>query len=400
MNKNHIAIVLGMFETGLGVARSLGRKGVKVYGFDFKKDIAFYSKYVKAKTCPHPLNEEKQFIQYLISFAKTKHKKPVLFITSDDFLISVSRNKKTLEKYFLINLPENKLIESIADKYKQYELAKAAGIELPQTFALRKTEEINTIANELNYPAIIKGLNVNSWRKNISGSVKGFEVISKSEFIAKTDELLKKKTECLVQEIIKGPDTNHYKFCSYFSKKGEMLLGFTLQKIRQNPIHYGVGSVVKSIHYDTLFKTGEKLFKEINYKGVGSAEFKLDSKDGKLKLIEINARYWQQNILPDACGMNFPFTDYLEMTDQNPESNLNFKANIKWVNIYMDFDSFLKYRKLKELSFREWIKSLKGKKIYSDFARDDIIPGFYEIGFGLKLLRLPGYLIKRIFNNG
>lgn len=396
MNKEHRAVVLGMFETGLGVARSLGRKGIKVYGFDFKKDIAFHSKYVKAKICPNPLNEEKQFIQYITSFGKTEHQKPVLFITSDDFLISVSRNKNILEDYFQINLPDNKLIESIADKYEQYKLAKAIGIDLPQTFVLRKTEEINAIANELSYPAIIKGLNVNSWRKNISSSVKGFEVISKSEFIAKSHELLKKKTECLVQEMIQGPDKNHYKFCTYYSKKGEMILGFTLQKIRQNPIRFGIGSVVESIHYDTLFKIGEKLFKALDYKGVGSAEFKLDAKDGKLKLIEINARYWQQNALPEICGMNFPLTDYLEMTNQKPESNFTFTPDIKWVNIYMDFDSFLKYRRRKELSFKQWIKSIMGKKIYSDFAWDDILPGFYEIGFGMKLFRIPKYLIKRM----
>lgn len=393
----NVAVVLGMFETGLGVVRSLGRNGIKVYGFDFKKDIAFYSRYVKAKICPHPLNEEKQFIQQLIFFGKKQHQKPVLFITSDDFLISVSRNKKELEEYFLINLSENILIESVADKYEQYKLAKSAGIELPQTFALRKTKEINAVSNELHYPAIIKGLDVNFWRKNISGSIKGFEILTKSEFIVKANELLRKNTECLAQEIIQGPDTNHYKFCTYFSRKGEMLLGFTLQKIRQNPIRFGVGSVVQSIQYDKLFKTGEKLFKTINYKGVGSAEFKLDEKDGKLKLIEINARYWQQNALPDVCGMNFPLTDYLEMTDQNPESNFIFTPDIKWVNIYMDFDSFLKYRKRKELTLKQWIKSLKGNKIYSDLARDDIKPFSYEWRFGLKILRIPGFLYKRLF---
>ena len=393
----NIAIVLGMFETGLGVARSLGRKGIKVYGFDFKKDITFYSKYVKAKICPHPLNEEKQFIQYLTSFGKTEYQKPVLFITSDDFLISVSRNKNALDKYFLINLPENKLIESIANKYEQYQLATAAGIELPQTFALRKTEEITTIADKLHYPAIIKGLNVNSWRKNISGSIKGFEVLSETEFTAKANELLLKKTKCLTQEVIQGPDTNHYKFCTYFSKEGKLILGFTLQKIRQNPIRFGVGSVVQSIQYEALYKTGEKLFKSLNYKGVGSAEFKLDERDNKLKLIEINARYWQQNALPDVCGMNFPLTDYFEMTDQKPESTFIFTPDIKWVNIYMDFDSFLKYRKLKKLTLKQWIKSLKGKKIYSDFAWDDIKPFFYEWGFGLKIFRIPIFLYKRLF---
>ena len=63
----------------------------------------------------------------------------------------------------------------------------------------------------------------------------------------------------------------------------------------------------------------------------------------------------------------------------------------------MDFDSFTKYRKEGCLSFSDWRKSLKGKKVYPDFTWDDPIPAFYEIGFGWKLIRLPAYLIKRIF---
>jgi predicted ATP-grasp superfamily ATP-dependent carboligase len=60
MNKKNPAVVLGMFETGLGVARSLGEKGILVHGFDFKKDIGFYSRYVEAQLCPYPLEKAGQ----------------------------------------------------------------------------------------------------------------------------------------------------------------------------------------------------------------------------------------------------------------------------------------------------------------------------------------------------
>jgi hypothetical protein len=73
-----------------------------------------------------------------------------------------------------------------------------------------------------------------------------------------------------------------------------------------------------------------------------------------------------------------------------------FKTGIKWINRYMDFDSFLGYRKEGRLTFRQWRKSLKGKKVYSDFLWDDPIPALYEIRFGLKIFRIPRYLIRRI----
>lgn len=396
IDKTIPAVVLGMFETGLGVARSLGRAGISIYGLDFKKDIGWYSKYVKATLCPHPLKEENNFISFLQNFSKRLPQKAVIFITSDDFLISVSRNQEKLKDFFLFNLPKYSLIETIANKYRQYLMALKVGIDVPETRVMKDLEDFDAVSTELSYPILIKAVEVNEWRRVVSGTIKGFVIKNKQEFAKIGKPLLEKGIKLLVQEIIKGPDTNHYKFCGYFSQPGEMLLGFTLRKIRQNPIHFGVGAVVESVEYPELVELGRKLFEGIGYCGVGSAEFKVDELDGKLKLIEINPRYWQQNFLATACGMNFPLIDYLEATGQKPEPIHNFKVGIKWVNRYMDLDSFLRYRKEGTLNFSGWRKSLKGEKVYSDYTWADPIPVLYEIGFGWKLIKAPWFIIKRI----
>ena len=387
-----------MFETGLGVGRSLGRKGISVIGLDFKKDIGFYSRYINGYICPHPIEEEKDFVEYLLKFGREQKVKPVLFITSDDFLFSISRNRKPLLKYFLINFPEEDIIESILDKFQQYRLAHRVGILVPKTFFPKNLSEVEEIKNELSYPVFIKAQDVNLWRKNISKTIKGFIVMNEFELITKYQMIFNNGSNAIVQEIIKGPDTNHFKICCYISKKGNILLSFTLQKIRQQPIKFGVGAVVQSIHYPELMKVGEKFFSEIGYRGVGSAEFKLDERDGKLKLIELNPRYWQQNILSEKCGMNFPLIDYLEVTGQNPEPKFKFCKGIKWVNIYMDFDSFINYRREEGLTLNEWLKSLKNRKVFSDFASDDILPAFYEIRFGKRLFKIPQYIFRKIRN--
>ena len=397
-NKNSPALVLGMFETGLGVVRSLGHLGINVCGFDFKKDIAFYSKYVKAEICPHPLLQEKEFITFMITYGTKARSKPVVFITSDIFLTAVSRNRELLLPYFLFNLPSDKLIVTISNKYKQYKLADTARTPLPVTIIIENTDQIEIAYNILHYPVLIKALDVNEWREKVSGSVKGFVADNSESLYLQIEPLLSNKVKVVVQEIIEGPDTNHFKYCAYYSSAGTPLCEFTLRKIRQNPIHFGVGAVVESIHYDELMDAGRKLFRAISYNGVGSAEFKLDKNDGQLKLIEINPRYWQQNYLPTACGMNFPLVDYLATTGQRTEPVSGFKTGIKWVNLYMDFDSFLKYRKEKTINFRQWLTSLKGEKVYSDFSWDDLLPGGYELRFGLKILKIPIYILKRLFS--
>jgi predicted ATP-grasp superfamily ATP-dependent carboligase len=394
-NNQNAALILGMFETGLGVGRSLGKEGIKVYGLDFKKDIGFYSTYINANLCPHPISDEEALLEDLIVFSKSQTHKPALFVTSDDFLNFVAKFSDELKPYYLFNLPSPELINQISDKYKQFLLASNTGISLPATYKISSASDLDKVLNELVFPVFIKALDVNIWRKLIGGTTKGFVVNDPSELKEKITLLLNKGLEIILQEIIPGPDTQHFKYCTYIGVDGRILLEFTLRKIRQNPIRFGVGAVVESIDYPELVNEGRKLVVNINYRGVGSAEFKLDSRDGKLKLIELNPRYWQQNSLATACGMNFPLMDYLEVTGQYPAPATDFKKNIKWVNRYMDFGSFIQYRKEGELTFREWRRSLSGKKVYPDFTWNDPVPALYEIGFGLKLFKVPWFLYKK-----
>ena len=391
------ALVFGLFETGLGVIRSLGQQRIPVIGIDYKKDIAWYSRYVKPYTCPHPLSSQKDFIQWVLAqFGDIGIKLPVFF-TSDDFLSVYSANREQLAACFSVNmLPHSDLIK-ISDKYEQYRLALKTGVDLPKTFFLHSINELDGIVQEeIQFPVFVKGLDVLSWRKEVSSTVKGYHLESIQELRSECRVILSNNVPLVIQELIEGPDNNHYKYCCYISKEGRILAEFTLQKIRQNPVRFGVGAVVESIEDRELIQAGRALFNGIEFVGIGSAEFKRDEKDGKLKLIEINPRYWQQNYLSTACGINFPYLNYCELTGKPIPEYSSFTCGIKWVNRYMDFDSFLSYRREGSLSFRQWRKSLRGPKIYPDFTWSDPLPAFYEIGFGMKLLRIPVFLIKKL----
>lgn len=376
-NKKNTAVILGLSETGLGIGKSLGRHGIRVYGISYQKEIAYYSKYINSILLPHPINQELEFIKYIGEFCNTIREKPVLFIAADEYLNFYIRNNSIIDKYFISNLPGQKLVKSIADKYSQYELAVNSGIDVPKTLYLDKFTDINEIKNNIDYPIFIKGRDVNLWRK-VFISKKGFVINDDRQLKEKLKVLSANRVPIIVQELVLSADNQNYKICVYISPEGKYKLVFTLRKIHQNPIHSGIGSSVESFKYPLLEKIGMKLFSAINYQGVGSAEFKYDEKDGKLKLIEINPRYWQQNLLADYCGMNFPLIDYLQVTGQSPDKIDEFREKIKWVNISADFDSYLKYKKEGTISFSKWLKDLKGEKIISNFSWDDKAPFFFH----------------------
>ena len=387
-SQNNPAFVFGMFETGLGISRSLGRNGIQVNGFDYKKDIGSYSRYIKFSLCPNPIKDEGRFVEYVIDIAKSFEHKPVIFIAADDFLEVFSRNRLVLQKYLLMNLPEEETLKLAFNKGLLYEKCGNLGIDCPKTY----TESANFI-----FPLIIKAKNVNAWRNKFSGNDKVIIVNNHNELEKHRKILDELNIGYVLQEIVPGNDDRFFKYNTYRGKDGEILAEFMLQKLRQNPVRYGVGSLVKSIYDEEIRDIGRTVFELIEYKGVGSAEFKYDERDNKYKLIEINSRYWQQNILPTKCGVNFPLIEYLYLSNSRSlMSYSNYDKGVKWINMYMDFTSFLYYRKEGKMELMDWVDDIKGEKVFSDFAGDDLIPGFYELFLSNKLKRLPKYFKKNI----
>ena len=365
------AIVFGLSETGLALGRSLGKLGVKVYGVSYAKEIGYYSRYIEGKVFTHPKENDEIALQELSDFCNTLAKKPVVFIASDVYLMLYARNQEFFDKYFLHNLSNKKLIIDIQDKYIQYKMALKANIDVPKTVFTDISKPIENQINELTYPVFIKARNVNIWRVKVSGSKKGFVIDNEEQLIKKLDSLNKLEVPVIVQEIIKSSDDKNTKISVFIDKKGNTKLAFTLKKIHQNPIHFGIATCAQSIKDEKLIQIGTKLFNSINYIGVGSAEFKYDERDGKTKLIEINSRYWQQNALADLCGMNFPLIDYLCATGQNPEDIYRFDYGKKYLNLFSSYKSFKQYRKLNELTFRGWVSDIKGDKTIAFFHFDD-----------------------------
>ena len=395
-------MVLGLSITGLGVIRSLGKEGLKVLGFDYtdKRDVGFYSRYVKSNICPHPAYQPEKLIEFLVKRLKKESKKSILFPTSDEFVKFISDHRDLLERYFLFNISSQDVLDSIMDKKAQYELARRAETAIPETYYPESFEEIHAIEKQLEYPLIIKARYSFGWREKLGGVFKGFKADNLSELIEQYKKICEKKIPIIVQKIIIGSNINHFKFCVYIDKSNKFLMKFTLRKIRQYPVEFGVGSCVESIKYKELEEVGVKFFKGIGYKGIGSAEFKLDLEDNKLKLIELNPRYWMQNEQAAVCGANFALAQYLDLSDQGAIMSDDFKIGVKWIDPVQDFKSFIGQNHLSAVSLFSWLVFLFKCGISSVFDKHDLKPFLRSMNFGLNLFKLPYFLYKTVSKTG
>ncbi|CAN2042474.1 D-aspartate ligase [Candidatus Magnetomoraceae bacterium gMMP-15] len=378
---NFDAIVLGLNPSGIGVLQSLGERGVKLAGIDTNKfEIGFYSKFGEKYVCA-----QDSLLQLLYRIGQASQKKIVLFPTSDDYLLFISRNEERLRKYFHFPLPGNDLVEQLLDKYKFFLLASQYTNQLPECQILSQAHSYNW----KKWPAIVKPLYIHEFRKHFP-NCKAWVVNNKKELEAKGRILSEIKVDAFIQNIVKGTDDKQYSVAVYIDKAGIPREVMVAKKIRQNPPGFGVGTYVEQTQEQRLIKKTLDILKKIKYTGIAEVEYKKDECDGKFKLIEINARVWYQNKLASYGGKDIIGSAYSDCTGKYLKP-LKSKGK-KWFFFFRDMQTSLLYIKNRELSvvdiFRSYLSS--GGRIGIIWNRKDPFAA---------IVGLPIYLVWKLLSH-
>ena len=392
LEKTPPAIVLGMEITGLAVTRALGRQNIPVIGVDFNHyKIGSLSKYCKRMRCPDPRSSECEFVDSLLSLSKQLPTKGVLFPTNDRLALLISKYRNLLGNYYLFSIPEDGIIEKINNKLEFYHLALKHGIPAPTTYYAEDLDSLKHIAKQIRYPCVIKP-KLNYYFEALK--IKALKCTEHAELLRNFQRIRKVTCNILIQEVVMGKNDQQFSLCSYLNKDFEPLALFTSRKIRQYPLEFGVGTLVESCYVPEILELGISLLKKLRYCGISEIEFRKDTEDSKFKVIEINTRPWDQIGLAYKSGINLPLIAYNDLVGHSLAKVDAFKTNIKWLRFWSDFrTSFGKsgYLSSGELTFQDWLRSLRGEKDHAIFDWDDPKPFF------ISFLRGFIKLIKKIF---
>jgi predicted ATP-grasp superfamily ATP-dependent carboligase len=104
--KDTPVVVMSLYETGLAMARALGRRGIKVIGVSSARLPAAYSRFLTFVKEPHTESESER-LAFLIKLGKKFKSRAVLLPLLDPDVMFLSRNRDVLEKYFLFFLPSH-----------------------------------------------------------------------------------------------------------------------------------------------------------------------------------------------------------------------------------------------------------------------------------------------------
>lgn len=385
-----IAFILGFYHiTELGLMRNLAKKNIPTivlnpYLNPYTKIISFYSKYCQGIVCPHPRDNEEEYVEFLLNLGENLNSKGVLIPAADLIISPILKNRSKLEKYFIFPFANLEIVEKLLNKKIFYKTLDEFNIHHPKTHFPNDDSELKDISRNINYPCIIKPAYSGNFLSDFHTKI--LTARNKKELIQYYSKAHAKNHEVVIQDIIPGKVIHMRGFCAYYNKSFDPIGTFTYKRIREWPHGAGNSSLLESVKIPELEETVTYIIKKIKYYGFVEAEFKKDPRDGLNKLFEINPRPWRTISLPTKCGVNIPYLAYMDAIGKSVKKPLvQMKEGVKWVNIIVDVLSSFKSLREKELSLSDWIKSYRGEKEYAVFSWSDPLPFmeyFVNIVFG------------------
>lgn len=381
---------------GLDIARSLGQRGIPVYGMDLEPEAAGRtSKYCRLVVCPDPVKSEQDYVQFLVDWGKTRKSKAVLYPVSDDTALLCSRERQRLQPFYEFVMPDHATMVGLGTKRGLAAAAQACGIPAPQTITSLNGRGIEAIAGHLSYPVILKPVESAYWhtpeitrllrKQALGGRVKVVVCCDAPDLIRAYRSIAAYDDRMIVQEMIPGPDENLAYISFYLNRQSKPLAIFAGRKLRVLPVGFGSASYVRSLCDPELVQLALQLLAGVGYQGLGGIEFKKDARDGRYKLIEFNTRFGMWDGLGVRCGVDTPYIAYQDALNRPVRPQLTYRENVIWVDWHRDVRAFWIYRQQGRLTLGQWLESLRGEKMWAIYCRDDWRPG---VTFSLNLLRL------------
>lgn len=381
------ALVVGGNLNGLSIARSLGRRGIPVWIVATPSArLASYSCYVK-KTLPWPIGDCEAQAAYLLDLAKQfQLDKWVLFPTSDETAALLAKFHRVLSQRFCVSTPPWEVLRWAFDKRLSYRLAAEEKVDYPTT--IYPASEADPAMLACKFPAILKPATHSVTNRFVTD--KAWPVGNRQELIQRYREAreLISPDLIVVQELIPGGGEAQFSYAALCCD-GKPIASFTARRTRQYPIDFGYSSsFVETIDVPEIVAPSRRLLAAIRYSGLVELEYKFDARDRRYKLLDINPRLWTWAPLGARAGVDFPYLLWRLLTGEHA-LNSEARMGVRWVRMSTDVPAALRLMLRGTLSFKSYVRTLRGPIEFALMAADDPLPG---------LLDLPIFFFKHFYN--
>jgi predicted ATP-grasp superfamily ATP-dependent carboligase len=319
---SEVFITDGHWRKTLAAVRALGKERLRVtVGESTAISVAGFSKYCCNRIVyPSVLATPGLFVSYLYD-RLSRHAVRMLLPMEEETVLLFSHHRNRFSRLTYLPIPSTEKLEAARDKAHALTIAKQLGIPVPKTWLINDLSEIDRIKEILPFPVVIKP-RIGSGAVGVVYS--GNKEVFKRQYLS----IHRRFPFPMVQETIprEGPG---YGASFLMDEATRVKAVFVHKRLREYPVSGGASTLRVSVRHDEIREMALSLLKALEWYGVAMVEFKVDPRDGRPKLMEINPRFWGSLALAIHAGVNFPYLLYRMALKENFKPVETYRLDVK-----------------------------------------------------------------------
>ena len=383
-------IVMGDGLTATGVVRSLGRAGIPRYCITSDCNSLSASRWYTA--LPKSFGAAPKPRELADFLSRLPIESAVLMPCADDWLEAVAELPAALLQKFPASICSPQSVRACVDKATFAQVLQKHELPHPRTRILDSVSDMQALGDEFYEGCFLKP--VASLAFGRRHGVKAFLIRNKAEALERMGGRDSHRDfPILLQDYIPGPPTSHFFIDGFADRQGSLSVLFARQRIRMYPPLLGNSTLMETVDLGRVagaVETIRTLCAVLRYRGIFSAEFKYDDRDGRFKILEVNARPWWFIEFAAKCHVDVSSMAYLDALGLPVEPVFDYEPGIRCVHVLKDFKAF-RHDSNGSFNVFRWLNSWVGAKD-AVFSWDDPRPAIAYmsemLSYNIKQARL------------
>jgi D-aspartate ligase len=369
--------VLGLGITALGTIHCIARRGIPLYVGGATDNLVLRSRWYRP--LPGVSLADGMESQLGAALAALPFGRMVLLPCTDAWAAAVSCLSRDLSERFPASISPPQVITRFIDKRLFAETLRHAGLPHPHTIPLRGPQDLTDYPEEALRGYFLKPTRSRPFAKKYGTKGMHFESHARTRVLL--DEAQALGVDLMLQEYIPGPPTQHYFVEGFVDRSGRVCGMLARRRLRMFPREFGNSTSTESMPLGEVapaVETMRALLAAVGYRGIFSAEFKLDPRDGVFKILEVNARPWWYVEFTANCGLDVCYMAYRDALEKHVEAIDSYRVGRRCVYPRGEVRSRVGAPGVERIGFFSMVRSWLGAEQLT-LCRDDPKPGLHDL---------------------
>lgn len=376
-------VILSGGVTGLGVLRAYARRGIEAYVHPVPADDPLrYSRWFRELPAGNGARSSAATVSVdgldrLLG--RSGLDAAFLCPCSDDWNRVVAEYAERGSDRYTSIVPPCAALDVLQNKARLALLLQRLGVPMPNTRLIGGPEDLAELPQSGETFYFLKPTDSQSFLARFG--TKGLRVRTVEEARRRLDEVLAAGMSVVLQEYIPGSFAEHYFVDGYADRTGVVKALFPRRRLRIYPRDFGNSTSMVSVTLDEVsgaVATLRRVLAEVRYRGIFSAEFKRDPRDGLFKLLEINARPWWFVDFAVRSGVDVCRMAYDDAQGREVPALQRYDVGARCIYPYYDFFAMQPLLASGEMTRRAWFDEfLRARQPIGCW--DDPLPGLVGV---------------------